>query len=243
MELEALGARHPCHACPDRGSTSGGRRARRARADIAGLERRIRSRTETLARQFDRVLAVLEELGYVERFGADRTRADACAGSTRRATSWWSSRSRTGLFEGLSPSEVAALVSTVVYESRERVPLPAGAAHARASRTRTSCWAHDLQRIRRVEDEHQVELCRELDAGFATPVFALGRGQAARGRPGDPGWPPGDFVRNCKQLLDLLRQIEDVADPAVASVARAAAGAVDRNVVAYSGVAVPEPSV
>ena len=31
---------------------------------------------------------------------------------------------------------------------------------------------------------------------------------------------PGDFVRNCKQLIDLLRQIEEVADPGVAAVIR-----------------------
>ena len=49
---------------------------------------------------------------------------------------------------------------------------------------------------------------------------------------------PGDFVRNCKQLLDLLRQIEEVADPAVAAVIRAARRAVNRGVVAYTGVSI-----
>ena len=33
---------------------------------------------------------------------------------------------------------------------------------------------------------------------------------------------PGDFVRNCKQLLDLLRQIEDVARPDTAALVRRA---------------------
>jgi ATP-dependent RNA helicase HelY len=47
---------------------------------------------------------------------------------------------------------------------------------------------------------------------------------------------PGDFVRTCKQLLDLLRQIAEVAPPPTADVVRAAAGAVNRGVVAYTGV-------
>jgi ATP-dependent RNA helicase HelY len=47
---------------------------------------------------------------------------------------------------------------------------------------------------------------------------------------------PGDFVRNCKQLLDLLRQIEDVAEGEQADVARKAREAVNRGVVAYTGV-------
>jgi len=46
----------------------------------------------------------------------------------------------------------------------------------------------------------------------------------------------GDFVRTNKQVLDLLRQIESVAGPEAASAARAAHGAVNRSVVAYTGV-------
>ena len=47
---------------------------------------------------------------------------------------------------------------------------------------------------------------------------------------------PGDFVRNCKQLADLLRQIEDVALPRVSELMRSAREAVVRGVVAYTGV-------
>jgi ATP-dependent RNA helicase HelY len=52
----------------------------------------------------------------------------------------------------------------------------------------------------------------------------------------ETGMAPGDFVRNCKQLLDLLRQIQDVAEDAQAEVARRAHDAVNRGVVAYTGV-------
>jgi ATP-dependent RNA helicase HelY len=47
---------------------------------------------------------------------------------------------------------------------------------------------------------------------------------------------PGDFVRNCKQLLELLRQVEEVADPSTAALMRRAREAVLRGVVAYTGV-------
>jgi ATP-dependent RNA helicase HelY len=47
---------------------------------------------------------------------------------------------------------------------------------------------------------------------------------------------PGDFVRTCKQLLDLLRQIEAVAAPATAEGFGRAVVAVNRGVVAYTGV-------
>jgi len=46
---------------------------------------------------------------------------------------------------------------------------------------------------------------------------------------------PGDFVRNAKQLIDLLRQLAVVApDPATAATAHAAATALQRGVVAAS---------
>ena len=48
----------------------------------------------------------------------------------------------------------------------------------------------------------------------------------------------GDFVRNIKQCIDLLRQIADVApDPATRERARDAADACHRGVVTASGVA------
>ena len=47
---------------------------------------------------------------------------------------------------------------------------------------------------------------------------------------------PGDFVRNCKQLIDLLHQIEDVAEGDTASRFRAARASVMHGVVAYTGV-------
>ena len=47
----------------------------------------------------------------------------------------------------------------------------------------------------------------------------------------------GDFVRNVKQLIDLLRQLGEVApDPATARAARAAADRLFRGVVAASSV-------
>jgi ATP-dependent RNA helicase HelY len=234
VQLERKAARHPCHSCPDRSQHERwATRATRLERELAGLERRIRSRTETLGRQFDRVLAVLSELGYVEdgllTEKGERLRRVYSEGDILVAEAL----SR-GLFGGLSPSEFAALTSTAVYESRERVPRRADFPTS-SVRARFGALSEVWSEIRRIEDEHQVELCRELDPGFVPVVFAW-----AEGKPLDDvleisGMAAGDFVRNCKQLLDLLRQIEEVADPEVAVVARAAHEAVNRSVVAYTG--------
>jgi ATP-dependent RNA helicase HelY len=233
-ELERKAEEHPCHSCPDRPQHERWAvRASKLEREVSGLERRIRSRTETLGRQFDRVLSVLTDLGYVERFAltekGETLRRIYSEGDILVAEAL-----ARGVFDGLSGSELAALASAVVYESRERIPRRADIPTQRL-RDRYRSLSQVWSEVRRAEDAHQVELCRELDPGFAPTVFAWAEGKPLEDVLETSGLAAGDFVRNCKQLLDLLRQIEDVAGPDVGPVARAAHDAVNRSVVAYTG--------
>jgi ATP-dependent RNA helicase HelY len=226
---------HPCHACPDRPAHERWAiRASQVDHQIRGLERRIRTRTETLARQFERVVAVLEELGYVQGFDilpkgltlariygeGDVLVAEALA---------------EGVLEGLEPAEVASVVSTIVFESRERIPktgeMPTPAADERYRRLQRT-W----RGVRAAEDRHQVQLCRELEDGFAGSLYRWAQGEPLEDVLRDSEMSPGDFVRTCKQVLDLLRQIGQVAPERSAEAVRRAHEAVNRGVVAYTGV-------
>ena len=233
--MEQSAAAHPCASCPDRAKHV--RWAERASAlmrQMDGVDRRIRHRTETLARQFDRVLAVLGSLGCVDGWqltdkGRRLTRiygeGDLLVGELLDAH----------ILDGLEPPEVAALLSTVIYEARERVPLP-GDLPTPITAERYGQLQRLWRTIRRTEDQHQVQLCRELEAGFATPIFHWAEGKPLEDVLGETGMAPGDFVRNCKQLLDVLRQVADVASPEVADLVLQARDAVLRGVVAYTGV-------
>ena len=131
--------------------------------------------------------------------------------------------------------ECAALLSTVVYESRERSP-SVGMLPTEESATRYEALQKIWRHIRRTEDQHQVQLCRELDAGFATPVFHWAEGKPLDDVLAETEMAPGDFVRNCKQLVDQLRQMEEVAEPEASGLAREARAGVLRGVVAYTGI-------
>jgi ATP-dependent RNA helicase HelY len=233
--IDAEARAHPCHACPDRQAHERwAERTDKLAAQIAGVDRRIRVRTETLARRFDRVLGVLTDLGYVDGWrltdkGRRLTRiygeGDLLVGEALGA----------GVLEGLEPSEIAALVSTVVYEARERTPLPGTlptpgleAGYERLQ----GLW----RQIRRAEDAQKVQICRELEPGFASTTHAWARGATLESVLEETEMAPGDFVRNCKQLIDLLRQIEDVSEPPVADGVRTAREAVAHGVVGYTGV-------
>ncbi len=233
--IQRQAEQHPCHACPDRDEHERwARRAADLERQVQGVDRRIRMRTETLARQFERVLGVLEDLDYVQGF-AIRPKGRTLARIYGEGDVLVAEAVAEGLLEGLTPAEAAAVVSTIVYESRERVPregsLPTGAAKDRFERLQGI-----YRRVRRAEDDHHVELCRELEAGFAAPVHRWAEGEPLEDVLRETGLAPGDFVRNCKQLLDLLRQIEDVAEGEQAEVVRRAREAVNRGVVSYTGV-------
>jgi ATP-dependent RNA helicase HelY len=109
--------------------------------------------------------------------------------------------------------------------------MPTAASSERFERLERS-W----RRIRRAEDEHQVQLCRELDAGFGVAVFHWAEGKPLEDVLQETEMAPGDFVRNCKQLLDLLRQIEEVASSETAELVGLARDGVQHGVVAYTGV-------
>ena len=232
--LEERASTHPCHACPDRPHHERwAARASKLEEEIDGLDRRIRTRTETLARQFERVLGVLQELAYVEGFQL-QPKGEALSRIYGEGDILVAEALEARALTGISPAEFAALVSSVVYESRERVPRAgemATAESARRYRELLDLW----RRIRKAEDAHQVELCRELDAGFATTVFAWAEGKPLEDVLGETAMAPGDFVRSCKLMVDLLRQIEDVAGDDVAPLAHRAREAVNRGVVAYTG--------
>ena len=232
-DLDGRAAKHPCQDCPDRAEHERwALRASRLSDQIERAERRIRSRTETLGKRFDRVLAVLEDLDYVRDF-AIRPKGETLTRIYGEGDILVAESIGHDLFVGLSPAETAALVSTMVYEPRERFPR-AGAMPTAESGERYKRGIEVQRRIRDAEGSHQVELCRDLERGFAEPIFHWAEGRALDEILEEADMTPGDFVRNCKQLLDLLRMIDEVAPDA--SAARQARDAVNRGVVAYTGV-------
>ncbi|MEX2420533.1 MAG: RNA helicase, partial [Actinomycetota bacterium] len=233
--IEHQAEAHPCHGCPERSTHERwAARASQLEQQVTGIERRIRTRTETLARQFERVLDVLSDLEYVRGFTI-LPKGRMLARIYGEGDVLVTEALAEGVLDDLEPPEAAALVSAIVFESRERVPPPAEMPNETTAHRFGKLQAI-WRRVRQAEDRHHVELCRELDAGFAAPAYRWADGDPLEEVLQRTGMSPGDFVRTCKQLLDLLRQIEEIASPATAEVVRHARQAVNRGVVAYTGV-------
>jgi ATP-dependent RNA helicase HelY len=227
---------HRCHGCPDRDEHA--RQAEhyhRLEREAEGLERKIAGRTHVIARTFDRVCAVLDELGYTE--------GDAVTPEGRRLAGLYTELDllaaeclRRGLWDGLAPAELAACVSALTFESRRPDDMSPPRLPHGAVREVLAAMAGVWGELRGVEQEHQLSFLREPDPGFAWTAHAWARGRPLEQVLSDD-LTPGDFVRAAKQLIDLLDQVAAAAGAApVADVARRAIASLRRGVVAYSSV-------
>jgi ATP-dependent RNA helicase HelY len=259
-ELRRRLRRHPCHACPDREQHARyAERYFRQKKEADELERQVAGRRHVIARTFDRVCSVLDELGYLA--------GDTVTPAGQRLTRLYSELDlvaaeclRRGVWEELNPAELAACVSVLSFESRRQTE-DAGPARLPKGPVRDvlTTMARTWGELDHLEQRNGLSFLREPDPGFVWAAYRWVRGAKLEDvLDSVPGLTPGDFVRSMKQLIDLLDQIAVASrnqdahaadtgpaderpsrEPApknrdVASTARAAIDAMRRGVVAYT---------
>jgi len=90
--------------------------------------------------------------------------------------------------------------------------------------------------IRQAEDKNGLGLHRRPDPTFLAVAHAWAAGETFGSVVDAEEISGGDFVRTMKQLVDLLRQIANVApDPGTRATAEASVALLDRGVVRASG--------
>jgi ATP-dependent RNA helicase HelY len=240
-DLEARLADHPVAA--DRGRDArldAASSAERLERDVARLERRVRGRSESLARQFDRVLRVLEAWGYVDDWSLTEW-GELLARLYTETDLVVAESLREGLLDDLDAAEIAGLVSCFTFERRgpDGVgPVPPGRWPTKELATRWRVLDRIARELNHNEDDAGLPETRAPDPGFVPYAYEWVSGDdLADVLADDEEMTGGDFVRHVKQCIDLLRQIGDVAPkPATADTARAAADACFRGVIAASSV-------
>ena len=245
-EVRAAVRAHPVHRDPRLPDLERwARRADELRTDTERLERSVRRSTGSLVRHFDRVVRVLVELGYltVDSDPRPTERGRMLAALYADTDLVLAESLRAGVLDDLDAPDLAALASSFVYETRTkevpplRLPSPAVAqALARVE----AVW----ERVAGLEEAAGLPTTRAPDAGFADTIWRWASGAdldaaltPAGGAAGDPPQAsPGDFVRNAKQVSDLLRQLRDaLGRTPLGETAREANRAIVRGVVAYTG--------
>jgi ATP-dependent RNA helicase HelY len=238
--LERELERHPLHGSPGlpallRAATQ----AERVEREVARLERRSATRNESLARQFDRVLGVLEAWGYLEDWGLSPA-GELLARLNTEGDLGLAEAIRDGLLDGADAAALAALVSVFTFQRRG----PEGNEPAPPRRWPSQLVTRRVRSIERIwqdlnlaERDERLFETRRPDPGFTAAMHSWASGVDLADVLEDEEMTGGDFVRNVKQTIDLLRQVADVApNPETAATARAAADACLRGVIAASSV-------
>ncbi len=211
-ELRRELRRHPVHECEERETHAV------AAARIIRLERerdgktRATRRANSLAAQFDAVCDVLTDLGYL--------RNDELTGAGKMLRKIYNELDlvaaeciRRDVFDGLDAAELAAVLSSLLYETRPaavashpRMPTPAS---ERAQSALREVW-RDVG-IR--ERAHGRERGRQPDIGFAEMAWRWASGQELAKVLRFGNLPAGDFVRWVRQVIDLTGQVAQAAGP------------------------------
>ncbi len=194
-----------------------------------------------LTRQLDAVLDLLGDRGYLAGWRVTAT-GERLAGIYHDCDLLVAEAVGAGLLGGLDAPGLAAVVSLFTFESRRAAP-PADLPNARLAGRATDLdgLARDL---RDAERARHLPRTRLLDAGFARLAYEWARGAELRHLVSPPGRPArrgtetvsgGDFVRNMKTLVDLLRQLAlTESGSRLGSVAARAADQLLRGIVAAS---------
>ncbi|OEJ29752.1 RNA helicase [Streptomyces agglomeratus] len=237
---------HPCHGCDEREDHARwAERYHRLQRDTKQLERRIEGRTNTIARTFDRIYALLTELDYL--------RGDEATEHGKRLARLYgeldllaSECLREGVWEGLKPAELAACVSALVFEARQADDAVAPKVPTGPAKIALGEMVRIWGRLDALEEDFKINQAegvgqREPDLGFAWAVYMWASGKGLDEVLREAEMPAGDFVRWCKQVIDVLGQIAAAAPSSaegstVTKNARKAVDAVLRGVVAYSSV-------
>lgn len=232
--LEGRLVRHPCHSCEDRDKhAQWADRGSRLQRENENLRKRVRARTETLSRQLDKVLTVLQEYDYVHNFSL--TAKGALLARIYNENDLLVTEVVTrGWLNDLTPAEMAAVVSTFVFESRGPVEI-GGVLPTAATKRLFGKVTRLVARIQRSENRVGIEMTRGAEPGFARVVYRWSCGSHLD-EVLDETSTPGDFIRSCKQTVDLMRQIAETNfEPTLRTALTTAAESVNRGVVAYAG--------
>ena len=189
--------------------------------------------SESLATQLDRRVALLSERGFVD--GWRITEAGRMLASIYHESDLLVAEAlRQGVFDGLDAPALAGVASALTFEARRAGDVVAPRQQVIRERlTRLDALTSGLR-----SDERRMGLrrTRRPDPGLARAVLAWAKGATLDSVLRETEVAPGDFVRNVRQLIDLVRQLSQVAESvgtreaaelAVATLRRGVVGADD----------------
>ena len=243
LELRDAIRAHPVHSWPaaerERLARLGEDLVREERA-LVKAQANVDTQTDTLGRMFERIIGLLTEMDYVELVDGEPTvteEGERLARIHNVSDLLVAQCLKRGIWDELDPAELAGVASMCVFENRK-----ATGGYPEAATDRMADAMNATQRIygelASDEQRHRLPPTNMPDPGFALSLHQwaagapLGYALAAAAESGAE-LTPGDFVRWCRQVIDLLEQIVQTGyTDEIKHNARRAVEAIRRGVVA-----------
>jgi len=223
---------HACHGCSERELHARiAERIDRLNRETKGLEDRVSSRTDLIAKRFDLVQIMLEKYGYLKD-GVITQWGTLLANIYGETDLLIAEMIKNGNFDTLDGPEMVSVISALVFEARrdESPKIPRGEVEQVLNEL-VITWA-DIQRH---ESDLGLEPMREPDLAFCWASYKWANGHSLAAVLRGTELTVGDFVRSMKQIIDLLRQIGN-ASPHLSQTVDNALHRIDRGIVSYAGV-------
>jgi ATP-dependent RNA helicase HelY len=230
---------HSCHRCPERESHARwGERWWKLRRETDAVIDQIESRTNQVAKTFDRICEVLVMFDYLTR--DLQGELEVTEAGTRLAMIYGerdllvAESLRAGIWDELDAATLSAIVATLVFESRrddehQQPKLPKGKFLDVLHQT-DDLWAS----LESAAKKHKLKGSEPLDPGVSFAVHRWVSGATLDSVLFDSDLLVGDFIRLSKQIIDLLEQLSRAANDPLSATANDAIDRMKRGIVAYS---------
>jgi ATP-dependent RNA helicase HelY len=237
-ELKVRMKTHPCHLCSHREAHS--RWAERwwqLHRETQAILDQIEGRTNLVASTFDKICDLLIELDYLDSADQDLLVTE----SGKMLARIYGERDllvaealRLKIWDNLDAPSLAAMAAALVYEPRrddENFEPRAVKGNFQQSFTNTQLLWDDLENLAK---KHKLPRSSKLEMDLSYPIHRWATGAKLDLVLESADLLPGDFIRWCKQIIDLLEQLAKASEGPISPKARDAVDLVKRGIVAYS---------
>lgn len=207
---------------------------------LEAAQRKVNEATDTLGRTFDRIINLLAEYDYVEFHDGVPViteEGENLCQIHNESDLLVAQCLKRGIWDDLDPAELAGVVSMCTFENRRETrgePDAATEEMAKAMNNTVRIW----EELSSDERRYRLPITRYPEGGFALAMHQWAAGAplgyciAAASESGAE-LTPGDFVRQCRQVVHLLEQVRSTAyNNDTRRAARKAIDAIRRGVVA-----------
>ena len=237
-ELKVRMKTHPCHLCSHReGHSRWAERWWQLHRETQAILDQIEGRTNLVASTFDKICDLLIELDYLDDSDQDLQVTE----SGKMLARIYGERDllvaealRLKIWDNLDAPSLAAMAAALVYEPRrddENFEPRAVKGNFQESFVNTQLLWDDLENLSK---KHKLQRSSKLEMDLSYPIHRWATGAKLDLVLESADLLPGDFIRWCKQIIDLLEQLAKASEGPISSKARDAVDLVKRGIVAYS---------